>query len=93
MPFNCAWADEHPRGYVLVGQVFANQTDDVGLLRGEFAAGDRGAFADGPAGGMQFAGGALCECFSADGGEDVVGGAQMVASVDSSVLSAQPFAI
>ena len=46
-----------------------------------------------PTGGPQFARGALCECFSADGGEDVVGGAQMVASVNSSALAAQPFAI
>jgi len=64
VPLNRARADEQPRGDVLVGQVFADQPDNVGLLGGQFAVGHRGAFAHGPASGLQFAGGALCERFS-----------------------------
>jgi hypothetical protein len=42
-----------------VGQGFAGQFGDLGLLRGEAAGGLDGAFAGGLAGGSQFASGAL----------------------------------
>jgi hypothetical protein len=52
-------ADEQSRADLGVGQGFAGQFGDLGLLRGEAAGGLDGAFAGGLAGGSQFASGAL----------------------------------
>ena len=76
-----------------IGAPVSGQPGDVLLLRGELGVRVDLASADLLAGGEQLPAGAFGEGLGADRGEQVVGGAQLVAGVDPPVLAAQPLAV
>ena len=90
---NGARTDEQPRTDLGVGQPVAGQSGDQRFLRCEQAEGDRGASARCLAGGRQLAAGPLGEPLCTKPVEQLVGGAQLLAGVDSTVFAAQPLAI
>src|SRR5206468_3471495 len=71
----------------------ASELRDVPLLRGELVVRLDGALAHPLAGGLQFDAGTLGECFHADRGEQVVGGAELRARIGTPALAAQPLAV
>ena len=93
VPFDGAGADEQFRGDLRVGASVSGQPGDVLLLRGEFGVGVDLPLADRLAGGEQFPAGPLGEGLSANRGEQVVGGAQLVACVTPPELAAKPLAV
>ena len=66
---------------------------DLRLLHGEFVRRLDGALADRFAGGRQLTAGPLGEPLHAHRAVQLVGDAQLLAGVDSTVLAAQPFAV
>jgi hypothetical protein len=90
---NRARTNEQPRADQGVGQPVAGQSGDQRFLRFEQAEGDRCASARCLAGGRQLAAGPLGEPLCTKPVEKLVGGAQLVAGVDSTVLAAQPLAV
>jgi hypothetical protein len=88
-----AHADEQPGADLLVRQALAGQPCDQGLLGGQLATGDDGAFAGGLAGGLQFAPGSLGEPLDAHRLQHGVGGTQLCPCVEASSLAAQPLFI
>jgi hypothetical protein len=71
----------------------ASELRDVPLLRGELVVRLDGALAHPLASGLQFDAGTLGECFHADRGEQVVGGAELRARIGTPALAAQPLAV
>jgi hypothetical protein len=65
----------------------------VPLLRGELVVRLDGALAHPLASGLQLDAGTLGECFHADRGEQVVGGAELRARIGTPALAAQPLAV
>ena len=93
VPFDGSGADEQFRGDLRVGASVSGQPGDVLLLRGEFGVGGHLPLADRLASGEQFPAGSLGEGLSANHGEQVVGGAQLVAGVTPPELAAKPLAV
>src|SRR3954454_6668257 len=93
VPFDGAGADEQFRSDFGVGTSVTGQSGDVLLLRGQIVDGVDVAFTDLFAGGDQLSPCALAEGIGADRREQVVGAAQLVAGVHSSVLTAKPLAV
>jgi hypothetical protein len=89
-------ADEQPGADLRVGQAVAGQLRDPGLLGSQLLAELGGRLSGAPAGGFpgghQLAAGPFGERFHAYLGEHVVGGAQLLACVEPTVLAAQPLA-
>src|ERR1700754_2664604 len=82
MPLDGAWAQEQPGRDLWVGQAFADQTGDLGLLGGEFAIFlDTGVFANGLTGGSQLAGRTLGECLHPHRAEHLMRNPQLFAGI------------
>ena len=93
MPLDRAGAEEQLRPDLGVRQAIPGQPGDLLLLPGEFLARLGAALARLLPGSGQFPAGALGEGLHADGGEQVVGGAQLLTRIAAAAPAAQPLAI
>src|SRR3954451_14677177 len=94
MPFDRAGADEESFSDVGVREARAGELCDLPLLRRQFGwVLHVGSLAHRFAGRRQLAPRPLGERLHSDRGQELVGGTQLLSSVDAAVLAAQPLAI
>src|SRR5215204_2562082 len=93
VPLDRARAEEEPCPDLGVRQAVASQPSDLPLLLGQVVARLDAALAHRLARRLQLAAGALRERLHADRGEQPVGGAELDAGVDATVLTAQRLAV
>ena len=86
-------ADEQLRGDLRVGGAVAGQAGDQRFLRGQGIWRLDGLLKGGPAAGAQLDARPLGERRGADGAEDLVRAAELIAGVTPAPLSAQPLAV
>src|SRR3954468_23084627 len=88
-----AGTDEQLRGDFLVRSSVSREVGDLCFLRCQVVECLDGPFARVLAGGLELDPGALGERFHAELGEQLVGGAQLLARVEPAALAAQPLAV
>src|SRR3954471_23890347 len=86
-------ADEQPRADLGVREALGGEPRDLGLLRGQIAAGLDGALAGALAGGEQLALGARGERLDPHRGEHLERRTQLFAGVEPAALAPEPFAV
>src|SRR5262245_8911766 len=93
MRFDSACNAVEQRDVLRIGGAFPGESGDLLLLRSQVVAHLVAALARLLARGDELAAGPLGERLHADGGEHVVGLAQLLARVDASALAAQPLPV